>query len=66
MGISYICFRINNHCMAQKKGTRIATLPDFSQTPRVDKVGVEERVSRFQKRSIKMRQKCKGCIWRLV
>lgn len=60
MGISYICFRINNHCMAQKKGTPIAALPDFSQTPKIDKVGVEERVSRFQKRSIKNESKMQG------
>ena len=28
-------------------------IPDFSKSPAIDKVGVEERVSRFQSRSIK-------------
>jgi len=46
--------------MAKKKGTTTASLPDFSQSPRVDKVGVEERVSRFQKRSIKNEAKKQG------
>ncbi len=36
------------------------TLPDFSKSTRVDKVGVEERVSRFQKRSIKGEAKLQG------
>ena len=35
-------------------------IPDFTQTPAVDKVGVEERVSRFQKRSIKNESKMQG------
>jgi deoxyribose-phosphate aldolase len=30
-----------------------ATLPDFTRTPTIDQVGVEERVERLQKRSIK-------------
>lgn len=36
------------------------TIPDFTQSPRIDKVGVEERVSRFQKRSIKKEAKMQG------
>lgn len=36
------------------------TLPDFSISPRVDKVGVEERVARFQSRSIKSEAKMQG------
>ena len=35
-------------------------MPDLSQSPRIDKVGVEERVSRFQKRSIKNESKLQG------
>ncbi|MBL4863153.1 MAG: deoxyribose-phosphate aldolase [Crocinitomicaceae bacterium] len=35
-------------------------VPDFSQSPRIDKVGVEERVSRFQKRSLKNEAKMQG------
>ncbi len=46
--------------MAKKKGTATAPIPDFSQSPRIDKVGVEERVSRFQKRSIKNEAKMQG------
>ena len=33
--------------------TSTASLPDLSRVPRVDEVGVDERVSRFQTRSIK-------------
>lgn len=33
---------------------------DFSQTPKVDKVGVEERVARFQTRSLKGESKMQG------
>jgi deoxyribose-phosphate aldolase len=33
---------------------------DFTQSPRIDKVGVEERVSRFQKRSVKNEMKLQG------
>ncbi len=36
------------------------TLPDFSQTIPIDKIGVEERVSRLNKRSIKKEAKLKG------
>tara|TARA_R110002072_G_scaffold20688_1_gene74788 strand:- start:28465 stop:29391 length:927 start_codon:yes stop_codon:yes gene_type:complete len=46
--------------MSNKKGRSHLTLPDFSQSPCVDKVGVEERVSRFQKRSIKNEAKLQG------
>lgn len=35
-------------------------LIDFSQTPKVDKVGVEERVARFQTRSLKGESKMQG------
>lgn len=43
--------------MNKKGGLEI---PDFSQSPKIDKVGVEERVSRFQKRSIKKESKIQG------
>jgi len=46
--------------MAKKKGSTAFSIPDFSQSPRIDKVGVEERVSRFQKRSIKKEAKMQG------
>ncbi len=36
------------------------TLPDFSISPRIDQVGVEERASRFTKRSIKNETKMNG------
>ncbi len=36
------------------------TLPDFSLSPRIDQVGVEERASRFTKRSIKKETKMNG------
>ena len=55
-----IFVRINNQSMAKKKETATYTIPDFSQSPRIDKVGVEERVSRFQKRSIKKEAKMQG------
>lgn len=35
-------------------------IPDFSQSPTIDKVGVEERVARFQSRSIKNESKMQG------
>ena len=35
-------------------------IPDFSKSPAIDKVGVEERVSRFQSRSIKNETKIQG------
>tara|TARA_Y100000385_G_C13104118_1_gene646393 strand:- start:269 stop:1186 length:918 start_codon:yes stop_codon:yes gene_type:complete len=43
--------------MNNKNGFEI---PDFTRSPAVDKVGVEERVSRFQKRSIKNESKMQG------
>ena len=36
------------------------TIPDFRTTPRIDQVGMEERVSRFTKRSIKTTAKAQG------
>jgi len=36
------------------------TIPDFSLSPRVDQVGIEERASRFTKRSIKNETKVNG------
>jgi len=38
----------------------IKTTPDFTATPRIDQVGVEERASRFTKRSIKDETKLNG------
>ena len=38
----------------------LITVPDFSLSPRVDQVGVEERASRFTKRSIKKETKVNG------
>jgi deoxyribose-phosphate aldolase len=38
------------------------TIPDFSQSPRVDQVGIEERASRFTKRSIKNETKLNGLL----
>lgn len=46
--------------MNKNKGTDNRSLPDFSMSPRIDKVGVEERVSRFQKRSVKSSTKLQG------
>jgi deoxyribose-phosphate aldolase len=43
--------------MNKKGGLEI---PDFNQSPSVDKVGVEERVARFQTRSIKNEAKMQG------
>ena len=38
----------------------ISVLPDLSLSPRIDQVGVEERASRFTKRSIKKESKMNG------
>jgi deoxyribose-phosphate aldolase len=38
------------------------TIPDFSASPRVDQVGIEERASRFTKRSIKNETKLNGLL----
>ena len=46
--------------MSKKNGRTNLVIPDFSISPRIDKVGVEERVSRFQKRSIKSASKMRG------
>ena len=46
--------------MSIKMGRNEHKLPDFSQSPRIDKVGVEERVARFQARSIKSEAKLQG------
>jgi deoxyribose-phosphate aldolase len=43
--------------MNKKGGLEI---PDFNQSLKIDKVGVEERVARFQKRSIKKESKMQG------
>lgn len=40
----------------------ITTIPDFSLSPRIDQVGVEERASRFTKRSIKKESKLNGLL----
>ena len=40
----------------------IAYKPDFSLTPRVDQVGIEERAARFTKRSIKKETKMNGLL----
>jgi len=46
--------------MKSNAGVRKFEIPDFTLSPRVDKVGVEERVARFQKRSIKTASKIQG------
>lgn len=46
--------------MANQKSSTKFNIPDFTQSPKVDKVGVEERVSRFQTRSIKNEAKKQG------
>ena len=38
----------------------ITNIPDFTLSPRIDQVGVEERASRFTKRSIKNETKING------
>jgi deoxyribose-phosphate aldolase len=45
--------------MSEKIATRI---PDFTLSPRVDQVGIEERASRFTKRSIKNETKDNGLL----
>ena len=39
---------------------KLFLVPDYSQSPRIDQVGVEERASRFTKRSIKKDSKVNG------
>ena len=46
--------------MNKKNERNQYVVPNFSKSPAVDKVGVEERVSRFQKRSIKNESKVQG------
>ncbi len=46
--------------MAKKSAKKNLTIPDFSKTPTIDKVGVEERVAKFQTRSIKNDAKVQG------
>src|ERR1700741_2752824 len=46
--------------IAEKKTT--VHLPDFSSSPRIDQVGIEERASRFTKRSIKKESKVNGLL----
>jgi len=41
-------------------GTNTLEIPDFRHSPRIDEVGIEERVSRFTKRSIKTDAKNAG------
>ena len=41
---------------------KISYLPDFSLSPRVDQVGIEERAARFTKRSIKKETKVNGLL----
>src|SRR6186713_839556 len=38
------------------------SIPDFSLSPRVDQVGIEERAARFTKRSIKKETKVNGLL----
>lgn len=46
--------------MSILKKKKSYSIPDFTQSPCVDKVGVEERVARFQTRSIKSEAKMQG------
>lgn len=46
--------------MNKKNEKNPLVIPNFSMSPTVDKVGVEERVARFQKRSIKNEAKVQG------
>src|SRR6266487_164529 len=43
--------------IAKNSSSAPSTLPDFSRSATIDQVGVEERVERFQKRSIKKESK---------
>ena len=42
--------------------TTSTAIPDFTSSPRIDQVGVEERASRFTKRSIKAETKLNGLL----
>ena len=46
--------------MSKKNFKSQFTVPNFNLSPRIDKVGVEERVARFQTRSIKNEAKLQG------
>ena len=46
--------------MQDRKSKSKIIIPDFSISPKIDKVGVEERVARFQTRSIKSEAKMQG------
>ncbi len=46
--------------MSILKKKKSFSIPDFTQSPCIDKVGVEERVARFQTRSIKSAAKMQG------
>ena len=46
--------------MAKKSAKKNLAIPDFTKTPTIDKVGVEERVAKFQTRSIKNEAKVQG------
>lgn len=46
--------------MQDRKSKSEIKIPDFSISPKIDKVGVEERVARFQSRSIKSEAKMQG------
>jgi deoxyribose-phosphate aldolase len=48
--------------MTTSKTKKNFDFPDFTMSPRVDKVGVEERVSKFQTRSIKGESKKQGLL----
>src|SRR6185295_18077519 len=43
-----------------RRSESLVVIPDFSLSPRIDQVGVEERASRFTKRSIKNESKLNG------
>ena len=49
---------MHNQEPMKKKGR--LDIPDFTKSPTIDKVGVEERVARFQSRSIKAESKMQG------
>ena len=60
LGFYFLIFAIQTDQPMSSKKIDNQSLPDFNQQPHIDKVGVEERVSRFQKRSIKNDAKLQG------
>ena len=52
--------RLKRYSRFKQAFMAIITIPDFTQSPRIDQVGVEERASRFTKRSIKNETKING------